>query len=151
MAQESCHCQQILASLRNTNCKFLCSTYLSNPHHVRFSKAVIKSNPIFIYLFTSCKRSVTRRARKKTVVTMHYQNNKHVKIFYYIFLSMILVEQAQYNSCCFFVVKRSKNYNAVVSRQNIRIRFLLFSLFDVNFFCFVLFLRDKFRCFYHFL
>ena len=23
--------------------------------------------------------------------------------------------------------------------------------FDVNFFCFVLFLRDKFRCFYHFL
>ena len=62
---------------------------------------------------------------------------------------MIFVEKAQYNSCCFFVVKRSKNYNAVVSRQNIQTRLLLFLLFDVNFFlfCFVLFLRDKFDVF----
>ena len=51
----------------------------------------------------------------------------------------------------FFVCEKKKNYNAVVSRQNIRIRLLLFLLFDVNFFCFVLFLRDKFWCFYHFL
>ena len=29
------------------------------------------------------------------------------------------------------VVKKSKNYNAVVSRQNIRIRLLLFSFLDV--------------------
>ena len=53
---------------------------------------------------------------------------------------MILVENTQYNSCCFFVVKRSKNYDAVVSHQNIQIRLLLFLLFSVNFFCFVLFL-----------
>ena len=52
----------------------------------------------------------------------------------------------------FFVWKKKKNYNAVVSRQNIRIRLLFFLLFDVNFlFCFVLFLQDKFWCFYHFL
>ena len=51
---------------------------------------------------------------------------------------ILLVEKAQYNSCCFFVVKRSKNYNAVVSRQNIRIRLLLLLLFGVIFF-FVLF------------
>ena len=51
----------------------------------------------------------------------------------------------------FCFAKRTKNYNAMVSRQNIRIRLLLFLLFDVNFFCFVLFLRDKFWCFYHFL
>ena len=63
------------------------------------------------------------------------QNNKHVKICYYIFLSMILEEKAQYNSCCFVVVKRSINYNAGVSPQNIRIRLLLFLLFDINF-CF---------------
>ena len=63
---------------------------------------------------------------------------KHVKICYYIFLSMISVEKAQYNSCCFFVVKRSKNYDVVVSRQNIRIRLLI--VFIVwNQFCFVLF------------
>ena len=33
---------------------------------------------------------------------------KHVKICYYIFLSVILVEKAQYNSCCFFVKKKAK-------------------------------------------
>ena len=37
------------------------------------------------------------------------------------------------SACCFFVVKRRKNYNVMVSRQNIRIRLLLF---DVNFFLF---------------
>ena len=31
---------------------------------------------------------------------------KHVKICYYIFLSVISVEKAQYNSCCFFVKKK---------------------------------------------
>ena len=72
-----------------------------------------------------------------------------MKIFYDIFLSMILVEKAQY--FLFFVWKKKKNYKAVVSRQNIRIR--LFLLFDINCFCFffVLFLQDKFWCFYHFL
>ena len=40
------------------------------------------------------------------------------------------------------VVKRSKNYNAMASRQNIQIRFLLFLLFGVNYF--VLFLQDKY-------
>ena len=66
-----------------------------------------------------------------------------MKICYYIYiLSMILVEKAQYNSCC-FLLQKEENYNAVVSRQNIRIRLPLFLLFDVNFF-FVLFLRDKF-------
>ena len=45
---------------------------------------------------------------------------------------MILVEKSavQLLFCC----KKKKNYNAVVSRQNIRIRLLLFLLFDVNFF-----------------
>ena len=62
----------------------------------------------------------------------------YIYILAAIFLSIILVEKAQYNSCCFFLVKRSKNYNAVVSCQNIRICLLLFLLFDVNFF-FVLF------------
>ena len=51
----------------------------------------------------------------------------------------ILVEKAQYNSCCFIVVKRSKYYNAVVSRQNIRIHLLLFLLFDVDFDVFTIF------------
>ena len=65
---------------------------------------------------------------------------------------MILVEKAQYNFCCkkkkitmqwshvktfefervqllmFFVCEKKKNYNAVVSRQNNRIRLLLFLL-----------------------
>ena len=40
------------------------------------------------------------------------------------------------------LVKRSKNYNVMVSSRNIRIRFLVFLLFDVNFS--VLFLRDEF-------
>ena len=64
--------------------------------------------------------------------------------------SLLFDKPAQHNSCHFFVVKRSKSYNAVVSRQNTQIRLLLFLLFDVNSFLFC-FLRDKFWCFYHFL
>ena len=56
----------------------------------------------------------------------------------------------QRSKLLFCFAKRTKNYNAMVSRQNIGIRLLLFLLFDVNFFCFV-FLRDKFWCLYHFL
>ena len=73
---------------------------------------------------TSCKCSVARRVRvkrlKQKLRCMYlYQNNKACENLLLYILSMILVEKAQYNSCCFFVVKRSKNYNAVVSRQNI--------------------------------
>ena len=98
-------------------------------------------------------------------------------VIIYIF-SMILVEKAQYNSCCFLLWKE-ENYNAVVSRQNIRIRarttlvvfclwkeeklqcsgftskhsnsFVIVFIVRRQFFCFVLFLQDKFWCFYHFL
>ena len=81
---------------------------------------------LWCYIYTSCKRSVARRVRvlltPEKVVTMPciqlFKIIKHVKICYYIFLSMILVEKAQYNSCC-FCCKKKKNYNAVVSRQNI--------------------------------
>ena len=59
---------------------------------------------------------------------------------------MILVEKAQYNSCC-FCCKRSKNYNAVVSRQSIQIRLLLFLLFDVNFFVLFCFCETNFDFF----
>ena len=65
----------------------------------------------------------------------------HVKTFEFERVQLLL----------FFVCEKKKNYNAVVSRQNIRIRLLLFLLFDVNFFVFFLFLQDKFWCFYHFL
>ena len=54
---------------------------------------------------------------------------------------MILVEKAQYNSCC-FCCKKKKNYNAVISRQNIRIRLLFFVLFcfcETNFDVFTIF------------
>ena len=58
----------------------------------------------------------------------------HVKTFQFERVQLLL----------FFVCEKKKNYNAVVSRQNIRMRLLLF---DVNFFCFVLFLQDKFDVF----
>ena len=87
---------------------------------------------------------------------------------------MILVEKAQYNSCCFCCkkkkitmqwshvktfefervqlllfcfAKRTKNYNAMVSRQNIRIRLLLSLLFDVNFFVLFCFCETNFDVF----
>ena len=63
-----------------------------------------------------------------------------MKICYYIFLSMILVEKAQYNSCCFFCCCKKK--------QKLQCSGLTFLLFDVILFCF---LRNKFWCFYHFL
>ena len=46
-------------------------------------------------------------------------------------------------SCC----KKKKNYNAVVSRQNIRMRLLLFLLFDVNFFVLFCFCKTNFDVF----
>ena len=61
----------------------------------------------------------------------------HVKTFEFESVQLLL----------FFICEKKKNYNAVVSRQNIRMRLLLFLLFDVNFFCFVLFLQDKFDVF----
>ena len=71
----------------------------------------------------------------ETVVTMHvlYQNNKACEnLLLYIYKHDISSNSAV-QLLLFFVVKRSKYYNAVVSRQNIRIRLLLFLLFDVNF------------------
>ena len=50
---------------------------------------------------------------------------------------MILVEKAKYKSCWFLFVKRSKNYNAVVSRQNIRILFVIVFYCLTSIFCFV--------------
>ena len=72
-----------------------------------------------------------------------YQNNKACEnLLLYIFKHDISRKSAV-QLLLFFVCKKKKNYNAVVSRQNIRIRLLLFLLFDVDFF-FVLFLQDKF-------
>ena len=63
-----------------------------------------------------------------------YQNNKACEnLLLYIFKHVISRKKLS-TTLVVFVVKRSKNYNAVVSRQNIRIRLSLFLLFDVNFF-----------------
>ena len=74
----------------------------------------------------------------ETVVTSPcmylYQNNKACEnLLLYIFKHDIRRKSAV-QLLLFFVCEKKKNYNAVVSRQNIRIRLLLFLLFDVNFF-----------------
>ena len=72
---------------------------------------------LFCYMIiknTSCKRSVACRVsvayawNSSYDACIYFKVIKHVKICYYIFLSMILVEKAQYNSCCFLFAKRKK-------------------------------------------
>ena len=85
-----------------------------------------------------------------------------MKICYYIFLSMILVEKAQYNSCCFSVVKRRK-----ITMQWSHVKtfefvcycfycltsiFLLFCFCEINFDVFTIFLSFlilKKKCAFH--
>ena len=57
-----------------------------------------------------------------------------ISIHVWIDLCVIFYGTAQYNSCCFVVVKKSKNYNAMVSRQNIWMFFIVWiycSNFDI--------------------
>ena len=55
-----------------------------------------------------------------------YQNNKACEICYYIYFKHDISRKSAIQLLLFFVCEKKKNYNAVVSRQNIRIRLLLF-------------------------
>ena len=63
-----------------------------------------------------------------------YQIIKHVRICLYIYFKHDISRKSAVQLLLFLVVKRSKNYNAVVSRQIIQIRLLLFLLFETNYF-----------------
>ena len=65
-----------------------------------------------------------------------------MKICYHIYFKHDISRKSALQLLLFFYCKKKQNYNAMVSRQNIRTRLLLFLLFDVNFF--VLFSRENF-------
>ena len=65
------------------------------------------------YLYVYQLQAQRRTSRKSVAYVWNSSYDaciliKHVKICYYIFLSMILVEKAQYNSCCVLFIKRRK-------------------------------------------